>query len=53
MMRENSQRAGAQVDNFQFTPRLFSGNVGAGGGGTRKAVYRKKKKEKKKKKRKT
>jgi len=31
MMKENSQRAGAQVDNFQFTPRLFSGNVGAGG----------------------
>jgi len=31
LMRENSQRPGAQVDNFQFTPRLFSGNVGAGG----------------------
>ena len=30
LMRENSQRAGARVDNFQFTPRLFSGNVGAG-----------------------
>jgi hypothetical protein len=28
MMRENSQRAGAQVDNFQFTPRLFSGMWG-------------------------